>query len=52
MRKTKNTYAIHRYAGSWTDPTFKQKMKQFIIRNILGVSLTDKLVQLKRKMRI
>lgn len=51
MRKTKNTYSIHYFAESWVEKTRGQMVKEWIITHILGRKLTDKLVQLKRKMR-
>lgn len=50
LKLTKNTYCIHHFAGSWHTLTRKQKIKRFISRKILGVKLTDKLVQIKRKL--
>ena len=51
MRKTKNTYSIHYFAESWVEKTRGQMVKEWIITHILGRKLTDKLVQLKRKLR-
>lgn len=51
MRKTKNTYAIHRYAGTWVERTPWQKVKLFITQKVFGTKLTDKLVQVKRKLK-
>lgn len=48
LKLTKNTYCIHHFAGSWQELNIMQKTKRFITRKILGVYLTDKLVQLKR----
>jgi mannosyltransferase OCH1-like enzyme len=49
IKLTNNTYCIHHFAKSWTNPTNFQKFKQFIFDRILGARLTDYLVQLKRK---
>ncbi len=51
LKLTKNTYCIHHFAGSWVERTMWQKMKQFVLHKILGTKLTDKLVQMKRKLR-
>lgn len=51
MRKTKNTYSIHHFAGSWVEKTRGQLIKEWIVTHILGRKLTDKIVQLKRKLR-
>ena len=47
MRKTRNTYCIHRFAGSWMDDKQSYWRKWWLIRE--GINL---LVQLKRKLRI
>lgn len=46
MRKTKNTYCIHRFAGSWMDSKQSTWRNMWIIREGINV-----LVQLKRKFR-
>ena len=51
LKLIKNTYCIHHFAGSWQELTNGQKVKQFITRKILGVCITDKLVQLKRQLK-
>lgn len=51
LKLTKNTYCIHHFAGSWQELTNGQKVKRFITRKILGVCITDKLVQLKRQLK-
>ena len=51
MRKTKNTYSIHYFAGSWVEKTRGQMVKDWVIEHIVGRKLTDKIVQLKRKLR-
>lgn len=51
VRKSENTYCIHHFAGSWQDRSLWRRCKQFIARNVLGVRLTDKLVQLKRRLK-
>ena len=46
MRKTKNTYCIHRFAGSWVDG------KKGGIRNLwIAREMINLLVQIKRKLR-
>ena len=50
MQKTNNTYSIHYFAGSWVERTRGQIIKAWIFDHILGRRLTDKLVQIKRKM--
>lgn len=49
MRKSKNTYCIHHFAGSWVERTKWQKVKMFLLRKVLGRKLTDKLIQIKRR---
>ncbi len=51
LKLTKNTYCIHHFAGSWQELTTWQRCKQFITQRILGTQLTDKLVQLKRRLK-
>jgi len=51
LKLTKNTYCIHHFAGSWVEKTREQIIKDWICDHILGRKLTDKLVQLKRKLR-
>ena len=46
MRKSKNTYCIHRFAGSWMDSKQSTWRNMWIIREGINV-----LVQLKRKFR-
>ena len=43
MRKTKNTYCIHRFAGSWVDGKKNGIRKWWIVREIINL-----LVQIKR----
>lgn len=50
LKLTANTYCIHHFAGSWVERTRAQKMKQWIVTHILGHKLTDKIVQLKRRL--
>ena len=38
-------------AGSWVEKTRAQLIKEWIVTHILGRKLTDKIVQLKRKMK-
>lgn len=47
MRKSKNTYCIHRFAGSWVDGKRSTWRNWWIIRE--GINL---LVQIKRKLRV
>ncbi|MBQ9338999.1 MAG: glycosyl transferase [Paludibacteraceae bacterium] len=49
LKLTKNTRCIHHFAGSWRERTRGQIIKDWIVANILGRTLTDKLVQIKRK---
>jgi len=51
LRLTSNTYCIHHFAGSWVKCTWKDKIKMFIFRRILGVKLTDFLIGIKRKLK-
>ena len=51
LKLTKNTYCIHHFAGSWVERTPWQKVKMFLLREVLGTKLTDKLIQIKRKLR-
>ena len=51
LKLTKNTYCIHHFAGSWVEKTRGQIVKGWICDHILGRKLTDKIVQLKRKIR-
>ena len=46
MRKSKNTYCIHRFAGSWMDGKKAAWRDRWIVRE-----LTNALVQLKRKLK-
>lgn len=50
LKCTKNTYCIHHFAGSWYEATPWVKCKSWIRDHILGRQLTDKLVQLKRRL--
>ena len=45
MRKSKNTYCIHRFAGSWVDGKKKGLRDAWIIREFINL-----LIQIKRKM--
>lgn len=51
LKLTKNTYCIHHFAGSWNEKTRKQLIKEWVVEHIVGRKLTDKIVQLKRKLR-
>lgn len=51
MRMTENTYSIHYFAASWVEKTRGQLVKEWIITHLLGRKLTDKLVQMKRRLR-
>ena len=46
MRKTKNTYCIHRFAGSWVDGKKNGIRNWWIVREMINI-----LVQIKRKLR-
>ena len=50
LKLTENTYCIHHFAGSWVERTRGQIIKAWIFDHILGRRLTDKLVQIKRKL--
>jgi hypothetical protein len=49
LKLTSNTYCIHHFAGSWYTPTFWGRVKTFIFRKLIGPKLTDKIINLKRK---
>lgn len=51
LKKTKNTVCIHHFAGSWVERTPLQRLKDFIIKYIIGTRLTDKIVRYKRRLR-
>ena len=51
LKLTSNTCCIHHFAGSWVERTRWQKIKGFITSKIIGHELTDKIVQLKRKLK-
>lgn len=51
LKCTKNTYCIHHFAGSWQEKTAAQLRKEWFCDHILGRTLTNKLVQLKRKLK-
>ena len=46
IRKTKNTYCIHRFAGSWKDGKKRRVRNWWIVREMINI-----LVQIKRKLR-
>ena len=46
IRKTKNTYCIHRFAGSWVDGKKGRIRNWWIVREMINI-----LVQIKRKLR-
>ena len=50
LKLTKNTYCIHHFAGSWVEKTRGQLVKEWIVTHIIGRKLTDKIVQLKRRL--
>lgn len=50
LKCTKNTYCIHHFAGSWKEYTRGQLVKNWICDHLLGRDLTDKVVQIKRKL--
>ena len=50
LKLTKNSYCIHHFAGSWVERTAWQKVKLFLTQKVLGTRLTDRLIQLKRRM--
>jgi mannosyltransferase OCH1-like enzyme len=47
MRKSKNTYCIHRFAGSWIDGKKTGIRDRWIVRETINI-----LVQVKRKLRL
>jgi hypothetical protein len=51
LKLTSNTCCIHHFAGSWVERTRWQKFKNFIARDLIGPKITDKIVQLKRKLK-
>jgi len=48
LKCTKNTYCIHHFAGSWKELTRGQMVKDWICNRIIGRTLTDKIVSVKR----
>lgn len=46
MRKSKNTYCIHHFAGSWTNTPHKSWRNSWLIREFINA-----LVQIKRKLK-
>lgn len=50
LKLTSNTACIHHFAGSWVERTPWQKFKNWFFEKVLGRKLTDKLVQVKRRM--
>lgn len=50
LKLTANTACIHHFAGSWVERTPWQKFKNWFFEKVLGRKLTDKLVQVKRRM--
>lgn len=50
LKCTKNTYCIHHFAGSWKEYTRAQLVKNWICDHLLGRTLTDKMVQIKRNL--
>jgi hypothetical protein len=46
---TKNTYCIHHFASSWSEKTFKGRVKLFIFRKLIHPRITDFLIRIKRK---
>lgn len=51
LRLTKNSRCIHHFAGSWREYTRWERVKSFIVEHVLGRTLTDKLIQLKRRLK-
>ena len=49
LKLTTNTACIHHFAGSWVERTRWQKFKNWFFEKVLGRKLTDKLIQIKRK---
>lgn len=50
LKLTSNTACIHHFAGSWVERTRWQKIKNWFFDKVVGRKLTDKLVQVKRRM--
>lgn len=50
LKLTSNTACIHHFAGSWVERTRWQKFKNWFFDKVVGRKLTDKLVQVKRRM--
>ena len=46
MRKTKNTYCIHHFAGSWTNKRHYRLRDSWIVRETINA-----LIQIKRKLK-
>lgn len=51
LKLTKNTYCSHHFAGSWVEKTRWRIIQDWIRDHVLGRMLTDKFVQIKRKIR-
>lgn len=49
LRITDNTYCIHHFAGTWREYGWRDRISNFFFDKILGRRLTDKLIQIKRK---
>jgi hypothetical protein len=46
MRKTRNTYCIHHFAGSWTNKKHHHWRNSWLVREIINA-----LIQIKRKLK-
>ncbi|MBQ9339552.1 MAG: hypothetical protein IJS13_04375, partial [Paludibacteraceae bacterium] len=46
MRKTRNTYSIHHFAGSWTNKKHHRLCDSWIVRETINA-----LIQIKRKLK-
>ena len=46
MRKTKNTFCIHHFAGSWTNQKYHRLRDSWLVREVINA-----LVQIKRKLK-
>lgn len=51
LKLTKNTYCIHHFAGSWYEATPWEHFKNRCRDHVLGPSLTNRLIEIKRKLK-
>jgi hypothetical protein len=50
IKLTGNSYCIHHFAGSWRNRSLGQKIKLFILRKMIHPKISDKLINIKRKL--